>query len=474
MTLRSYQSLALDEIKKCFAQGIKKVLLQMPTGSGKTLCFCEMLKGVKEKNKKAIMVVHGRKLIDQASKRLDREGVDHGVVMANHWRRRPHENIQICSIDTLVVRKVIPDADMVIIDECHQATSNGYTWLMQQYDDKFILGVTATPYCQKSLRHIADVIINPISLQKLIDQNYLVPPVYFSPSIPDLTGVRTIKGDYDVEELDKVLNQNLLIGDIVSNWVKLGENRPTLTFGISVNHSKAIAEAFNKVGIPAVHIDAEHTDKERQDAIDQLERGEIKIISNVGVFCTGVDIPAVSCLIPARPTKSYSLYIQQLGRGTRLFPGKKDFLVIDHSGNVLRHGLIEVEREGSLDPILTEKKPRDAGLTTCEVCYAIYARNEKCCPRCGTANPMYEREEKHLSPLKADFNPADMEHLRIVARRGALKDIAKRKGYKRGWIYFKLKEEFGEIIAEQYMPKRDVPDWVKKNCEKYPQKIGKN
>jgi len=780
--LRPYQQAALDEIRRYYARGVKRVLLHLATGSGKTVVFCEILKSVAAKNKKAIMVVRRRALVEQASKRLEREGVDHGVIMAGHWRKRHDANISICSIDTLYARKLAPPADLVVIDECYtpdmeiltsqgfirfdklnkselvaqynpqnkeinfcgplrwiekevtnqkiitfksdkkidvsvtenheilnisctglikkekagtmkignksflnsgyssgsekhltpfekltiafqadgnsasshrahfqfskqrkidkfislmkeggfsfyeikgekskgnvkakrrfsvssvswnktkllslefklenmsfekcrelieymvhwdgskisdnlyyyssaerlntdfiqavaimagfstnysiqkdnrsvnfrdmhrvfisknknkftsqgikktesiysgkvycvtvpfgnvivrrngkplicgncqDATSDGYHWLAEQYPNAYFLPVTATPYCNKSLRHVADEIIRPIRFKELIDQGYLVGPKYFAPSVPDLTGVKTNRaGDYDIQQLDEILNKSHPIGDIVATWKAMGENRPTLCFAVSVKHSKSITAAFNASGIPALHIEAGNSDSERQDAIKKLESGEIKVLSNVGIVNTGVDIPCVSCLIMARPTKSYTLYIQTSGRGSRIFPGKSDFIILDHGGNTMRHGLITEDREGSLDPIPKTGKQTDPGLVTCEACYAVFPVAKKECPACGEKNgkaPSNSREDKAANPIDAALTSADMEHLRIISRRGELRDIQKRKGYRRGWVWFKLKDEFGEDTANKYQPQRQVPAWINRSASK--------
>lgn len=411
------------------------------------------------------MVVRGRKLVDQASKRLDREGVEHGVIMAGHWRNQPNAKIQICSVDTLFERQLTPKADIVVIDEGHHATSQGYKWLAEAYSDAHFLPVTATPYCRGSLKHVAQEIVRPIKIKELIAQGFLVPPIYFAPSVPDLTGVSiSSTGDYVIKELDRILNDTHPIGDVVESWKKLGQNRATLVFAVSINHSESMAKAFNDAGISAISVDADNSDIERQQAIDQLECGEIKIICNVGIFCTGIDIPTLSCLVMVRPTRSYSLYIQQAGRGTRISPDKKDFILIDHGGNVLRHGCILEDREGSLDPMPKVIKGKTDGLSQCHECFALFEKRFGYCPICGVSyanNPADIKDDKAMNPLDGKMEEANEFHLKVMARRGELRDIAKRKGYKPGWVYFKLREEFGLDVADKYQKKRNIPDFIK-------------
>lgn len=457
-SLRPYQLSAIETLRANMRLGIKKNLIKLATGAGKTVIFSEVMKTTAARNKRAIMVVRGRHLVDQASARLSRENAYHGVLMRNHWNYQPVAPIQICSIDTLIARGLTPPADLIVIDEAHMATSPGYHNFLKNpcYLNSFILGVTATPYTEKSLRHIADEIISPISMLDLISQGFLVPPRYYAPSNPDLSSVHVSKmtGDFVQSELANVMNTNALTGDIVFHWKKLGDNRPTICFASSVEHSKQIVEQFNKLGINAEHCEAETGDEERKAILGRVESGQTKVVSNVGILCTGVDMPYVGCIIMARPTKSLILYLQQAGRGTRPFSGKSDFILLDHAGNVLRHGFITEEPEPNLDgrPIKTEKSPR-----TCALCYAVFY-GFAC--ECGYKAPPSEQKR---DVLEIDGNleeitelPLDAQVLRDITK---LKKERKLKGYKRGWVFYRIREKYGEEIAQRFFKQRELPVW---------------
>ena len=145
-----------------------------------------MVKAAVEKKRNAVILVRGRKLVDQASQRLFRENVTHGVLMAGHWNYKPTMPVQVCSVDTLIARKLRPKADLIIIDEAHLAISDGYREVIADYPDAFIVAVTATPYVDKSLTHVAQTVVHPISMNELIEQGFLVPFRYFAPSTPEL------------------------------------------------------------------------------------------------------------------------------------------------------------------------------------------------------------------------------------------------------------------------------------------------
>lgn len=458
MPLRGYQLSAISEIEENFKSGKKKVLLHLSTGAGKTVIFCELLRRVALKGNSGGMIVRGKQLVDQASQRLFREYVDHGVIQANHWNKNRSAKIQVCSIDTLIRRKMKPDWKILVIDEAHLATTGNYKKFIESYgNDVFVLAVTATPYGKHSLSHLADTVVRPVTLKQLIDMGYLVPPRYFAPSIPDLKGVKIKKGDYVNDELHE--RMNCLTGDIVEHYKELGQNRPAILFAVNINHSKDLADRFRVANIPALHIEANTSMQERKEAIKKLEQGEIKVLCNVGVLCTGVDIPSLGCVILARPTKSYNLYIQQLGRGTRPFENKKDFIVLDHSGNVMRHGFITDEPEVDLNG--NKKIPDLKKLKTCKKCYAIFSGMH--CPfGCKTElTIMPERSTVQIEGKLIEISemPLALEIKQFIEK---MKTLQKSRGYKRGWLFYKVKEKYGDDVANKFFPKRELPWFIKR------------
>lgn len=460
--LRPYQEKALDLIRGEYSKQNKKVLLHLATGAGKTVIFCQILKSASAKGKKAIMVVRGRKLVNQASNRLEREGVSHGVMMAGHKKFRPHEKIQVCSIDTLLARDIKPEADIIVIDEAHLALSGGYKEFLMKYPNAYILSVTATPYNDQSLRHLADVVVSPISVKELIEQGHLAPPKYFTHNVPDLKGVKTTNTkdgkDYVQSQLEGVMDAPAIMGDIATTWLEKAKGRPTLAFCVSVAHSQHLAEYLNSMGIRAAHVDASSSDKERESFISMLENGELDILCNCGILCTGVDIPAVSAIILARPTKSKNLHIQQMGRGTRNSAGKSDFLVLDHAGNVLKHKFLTTEHEVNLDAKEKTKKIKVDGVKQCDVCFGVFEMGVKVCPYCGNEKETTLRTINTVDGELKEIKPEDIDPVEVFIKK--MKEIQKARGYKRGWVYFQLVEKFGEETANKYMPKRFVPHWV--------------
>ena len=460
--LRPYQTQSVTEIRDHFSKGTKKVLLHLATGGGKTIIFCYIMENAAARGKKVIMVVRGRKLVDQAHKRLLEQGVSHGVLMANHWNFNPLAPVQVCSIDTLNARDLYPEADLVVYDEAHYCISKSYHKFVENYPDAYHLAVTATPYTHKSIRHIADVVVKPVTVNELIGMGFLVPPIYYAPTQLDLSKVKISQAtkDYVTADLDNILNNSVIVGNLVENWVKFAEQRSTLVFACTVKHSKYIAQMFCDAGIPAEHCDADTKDKEREAIVERLEYGQTKVLVNVGIFCTGVDIPTLGCILMARPTKSYILYIQMGGRGGRPAPGKKDFILLDNAGNVLRHGFLTDEPEASLDG----KKPSEKapGVKTCPKCFAVLSQFEV---ECGCGFIFGQGGGGERDPEEVDGTLVKLEDMPIEARAfqrlTELKKTRKQRGHKKGWIYLSMKDEFGEDMANKYCPKREVPAWLK-------------
>ncbi len=415
-----------------------------------------------QRGKTGLMVVRGRELVDQAAARLDREDVPFGILMAG----RKHEldmPLYVCSIDTLRARGHRPKADLIVIDEAHMATSPSYRALIEDYPDAYILGVTATPYMHGSIRHVADQVVMPISFGELVEEGFLVPPRYFVPVDHDLSKVKiSSTGDYDMEQLSAFMEKPKIIGDIVRTWQESAEDRPTLCFAANVANSQALVEAFCEGGIAAEHVEAKTPEDERLAILARLKSGHTKIVSNVGILCTGVDLPHVSCILMARPTKSLNLYIQQAGRGTRPYAQKQNFLIIDHANNVKEHGFIDMAHEVFLDGTPKKKKNSPPPVKTCPICYNVMAVSAKFCT-CGHEFVMEKDKNEDGELREIDVDDFDVGVRSFIKE---AKRIQKAKSYARGWVFFQLKAKYGEEVAAKYMPKKKIPDFVLRDIQR--------
>jgi superfamily II DNA or RNA helicase len=212
--------------------------------------------------------------------------------------------------------------------------------------------VTATPVRGdgRGLGGIFEVLIECPQVAELIELGHLVGTRVYAPSSPDLAGVQVKRGDSVESQLAEAMDRPKLVGDIVTHWWKYSERRKTVAFAVDVRHSIHLRDEFIRAGVRAEHIDGNTPKDERDATLARLASGEIELVTNCMVLTEGWDMPEVGCCILARPTRKMGLYRQMLGRVLRPAPGKKDAIILDHSGAVFRHGFAEDPIEWTLDP----------------------------------------------------------------------------------------------------------------------------
>lgn len=384
MSLRPYQEEAIEKARQKIREGARRVVLKLPTGGGKTHIASTMTKSASERGKRISFVCDRIELLDQASARFDAEGIDHGVIQGNHWRWKPEAFVQVCTIQTLVNRQHTRP-DLVFIDECHVGNER-----IKKYIDEFnpiAIGLSATPFA-KGMGKVWDALVSVTTTQGLIDMGFLVPPVVWAPSAPDLTGVKVVAGEWQEDQLAAACDTPKLVGDIVATWLDKAENRQTIIFAVNCAHSEHIVREFKAAGVDIEHIDAHTSPHDRYDIVSRFRKGDLRVISNVGILDKGFDVPEAGCIVYARPIRSsLSLYIQMGGRGLRAAPGKKDCIILDHAGNTMRHGFLTDPTPDELDD--GKKKPKkkqeppERLPKVCPSCHFVKAPGQRRCPRCG-------------------------------------------------------------------------------------------
>jgi superfamily II DNA or RNA helicase len=443
--LRQYQVDSINDLRKAILKGHKRIVLQLATGGGKTTIASEMIRKANEKGKKCLFLADRIELVEQTSKRLDYEGIDHGIIMGNHERYKPHSINQVCSPQTLA-RRATPAADLVIIDECHVAYGI-HKKMMQAMPNTVFIGLSATPFT-KGLGKLYSNLVVGATTTKLTDEGYLVPVKVFAPSKPDLTKLRTVAGDYDEKELFARVNKPKLVADIVDTWIKRGENRPTIGFAVNVLHSQALCEQFKDRGIRAAHIDSYMPTKLREQLVNDFKDGYIKVLFNVGILDKGFDYPEASCLIMARPTKSLMLYIQQAGRVLRPHPTKEDAIILDHAGNTQAHGFVTDDLPQELDDGTkrkvepSQKKQEEKG-TLCTSCAYVKKKYEYKCPCCGFTP---KKKDAGIDVEKGDLLEVTRTKITMVDKQKLYSEllyVEVEKGYKRGFAAQMYRNKFG-------------------------------
>jgi superfamily II DNA or RNA helicase len=338
------------------------------------------------KGSRVLFLAHRRELLSQAADKLEKLGLDFGIIQGNHWRTDARKPIQVASIQTLTRRKN-PPAQLIIVDECHRTLSPTLLKTIESYPSALVLGLTATPYRldNKPLSRVYQDLVVTSPIKDLVSAGYLVAPRVFAPHRPDLAGVHSLAGDYRHDELAEKMDKARLVGDIVVHWKRIANGRKTVVFAAGVEHSKHIAEMFRNAGVLAEHVDGTMAMAGRDAMLSRLNSGQTTVLCNSDLLVEGWDLPALSCCILARPTKSTARYVQQVGRIMRACDGKQDAILLDHAGSVFVHGFPTDERAYSLDD--QERRPDDeeAPVKICRECFAVMLSTARVCPECGAA-----------------------------------------------------------------------------------------
>lgn len=412
--LRPYQTETVARVRVAFSQGSRSVLMVSPTGSGKTMMFSYITNSAAAKGRRVMILVHRQELLDQCSRTLTQNGVSHGMVASGRNMNQLH-TVQVASVQTLVRRleNILPP-DLIICDEAHHAVSGTFKKTLAHFPAAKILGVTATPerLDGKGLGCGSggpfDVMVNGPSVEFLISEGYLSAPVYYAPpAAVDAGQLHTVAGDYNRGEAAASFDKPKITGDAVAHYFRIAPGAPAVAFCITVEHAKHVAEQFRAAGYRADTIDGTLSDSERRDRVASLADGRLHVLTSCEIINEGFDLPVATVAILLRPTQSLGLHLQQVGRVLRpvyaegmpldtredrlaaIAAGTKpQAIILDHVGNLHRHGLAEQERDWSLDGFCERRQKKlDEDVLKirnrqCPKCYAMHAPAPSC-PQCG-------------------------------------------------------------------------------------------
>ncbi len=363
---RPYQREAVEAVLRAAQQGVKRTLVALPTGTGKTIVFALLLQ---ERGGRSLVLAHRDELIQQAVDKLKLvdPSMDIGVVKAE---RDEHEaQVVVASVQTLSRRSRLarfkPDFDTIVIDEAHHAPAETYRRILSHCQawapgGPLVLGVTATPERgdHQSLRQVFERIVYQKSLVEMMQAGYLVDlratQVLLEANF-DALHVR--RGDFVESELETMLLEANAPAQVLAVFQAQARERKALLFTPTVATAYAMTETFSTAGIAAEALDARTPLPERRAILQRLHTGETRVVANCAVLTEGFDEPTLDCIIIARPTRSQLLYQQMLGRGTRTYPGKTDCLILDVVGASTRHALQTAARLFECDAKLLADQP---------------------------------------------------------------------------------------------------------------------
>jgi DNA repair protein RadD len=496
LDLRDYQLRAIDALRSNIRAGKRRQVLVMPTGGGKTVVAAAMIKSAAQKGMRSLFLAHRRELIDQTVDKLAMFGVQAGVIMASDPRRDDYLPVQVASVQTLARRAQRPHADLIIVDECHHATSESYRKVIDAYPNATIIGLTATPWRSDKigLADIYETSVLAATPAELMRGGALVNYDAFAYDSPDLHKVRVTMGEFNQKDLALACNTSVLVGNVVREYLAHAPGRRAILFPVNIEHSKSLVAEFRSAGVSAEHVDCNTPAEIRADVMNRFRYGDVMMLSSVGVLTEGFDAPAAEVCILARPTQSLSLHLQMIGRVLRPSPstGKTSALIHDHAGNCMRHGFPDDERDYSLTA--TPKSVIDR--MTCPACHGIFAGLRRCgkrgkcaeacvagfagetkathCPKCNEfINLPEEREasgdgkdreqvdgvrlsKEQIQKLRENGIRADLSDIQITRAAKAtaeqkaaeykrLLEVAQRKGFNKGFAAHAYRETFGKF-----------------------------
>lgn len=439
LALRPYQSDLLDETRRALAHH-KRVLMQLPTGGGKTVVGGAMLIGAANKGLRSLFVVHRRELIEQTAVTLDKVGLPHGFCAAG-FPPRYKEPVTLCSVQTLGSRmERLPKPDLIILDEAHHAAAGTWRKVVDAFPDAFLVGLSATPQRLdgRGLDGLFNALVPGPTVAWLIEHGFLSKYRVWSHTPPDVASVQDRGADYDPAALAAVMDEPHILGDAVQHYRDICPQARAVAFCVNIQHAIHTRDAFRAAGVVAEELDGTADTRHRKAVVRAFRAGEIKVLTSVDLFGEGFDLPELETAILLRPTKSLGLYLQQVGRCLRTAPGKDCAIILDHAGNVARHGLPDQDREWSLQG-KRKRKGGAAPVKTCMNCYGSCATSCTVCPYCQ--HP-FDTAPRELEERAGSLIEIDVEQARLRAKvevkqartRAELEAIAAQRGYKRAWV----------------------------------------
>lgn len=360
--LYPYQIEAKAKIYKMWTQ-LRSIMFQMPTGTGKTHLFVSISRdlhewGVQHKSAvKILFLAHRVELIKQIKEKLGvKYGLAAGMIMANNMEEK-YLPYQVASVQTLI-RRIDDwrekDFDLIIVDEAHHVKADSYKTILRAFPHAKVLGVTATPYrmSHESFRPEFDDLITSRPVAQFIKEGWLTDYEYYSikPESKIQMDIESINrfamdGDYLDEAAAYVMDRDEIRAGIVSSYEHYAKGKKGIVYTITKAHNIHVCNKFRAHGYKAVAIDDSTPAKERETYVNDFKSGKIDIICNVNIFSEGFDCPDVEFIQLARPTKSLSMYLQQVGRGLRIAEGKEKVILLDNVGLYNRFGFPSARRQ---------------------------------------------------------------------------------------------------------------------------------
>lgn len=437
MKLREYQTDLIKDIRSQAKQH-KSICVVAPCGSGKSVMQGYLAKMATDKGSRVLFLVHRKELCQQIIDTF----------------RKCNVNFDLCKIGMVqtIVRRLDsePAPDVIITDENHHCLANSYIKIYNYFDKAFKFGFTATPVRLggRGLHPVYNSLLTGPTVKWLISNNFLSSFRLYSKKLVDTSNLHIRSGEYKSDEVNELMDNNVIYGDTVKNWLELAKDKKTIVYCSSIKTSLDTSNAFENAGIKSRHLDGKTNSIDREMAVNAFRNDDIKVLCNVDLFGEGFDVPDCECVILLRPTKSLSLYIQQSMRAMR-YQENKTAVIIDHVGNCFEHGLPDLEHNWTLqdkEKKKSKKKETEEKIKQCPECFMVIEPHIGVCPHC---NHIFEKIEKHkdvediiLGEITSDeiLKRKPHDYYKKIKTLDELIRFWELKKYKKGWLTYKLDE----------------------------------
>ncbi|MFD2248914.1 superfamily II DNA or RNA helicase [Pseudochelatococcus lubricantis] len=387
ISLRPYQADAVDALRDGIRAGRKRQILVAPTGAGKTIVATHLLKQASDKGSYAVFLVDRVALVNQTSQTLDDYGIRHGIVQGNSERWSPHENVQVCSIQSLARRFLPRRPSLIVYDEAHAQYKSSIKFI-EDHPEAVAIGLTATPFTP-GMGKFWDDAVNVTTTRALVDDGFLIQPKIYVAKSPDdkELGLNSF-GEFSDESAGAAGIR--IVGDVVSEWIgktheHFGGAAKSIVFSPTVEHGRVICAAFAAAGYNFQQISyLDRSDDERAAKIGEFRRPDSMIhgLVSCGVLTKGFDVPDVLIGVSCKPyRKSLSSHMQEIGRVMRSHPDKTRALWLDHSGNIERFALDMFDVWDNGAGLLSTAEKRDSETRKRDE----QTREKVVCPECSGA-----------------------------------------------------------------------------------------
>jgi len=415
------QSDMIERVVRSLQRGNKAVLLQSPTGSGKSVMASEIVRRAVAKGSSAWFMVPRRELIRQMSATFNDFDIRHGYISAGS-KYRPMQDVYICGTDTIKTRLTsLAPPRLAIVDETHyggDGLDRIIKWL--ELHGTTILGLSATPWKLSGQGlgcWYADMVLGP-SIKELIEAGRLSDYRPFAPDVVDLSRLKITGGDYAKGQLAEKMEQDrVLIGNAVKHYKSHAEGKLNIAYCVSIAHSQIVAQAFKDQGVPAAHIDGTTPDDERKRIIRAYANRELKVLTNCELLTFGFDLASqvgmdvtVECMSDLRPTKSLALQMQKWGRVLR----RKDYpaIIFDHANNFKEHDLPCDDRHWTLEDRERGNRRQGERVEPVRHCWPGCGFCHKPAPVCPNCGKVYEVQSREIEEIEGELGEIDKERER--------------------------------------------------------------